>query len=137
MSIPVSQRPPYSPAYDPNALPVEYQILDSGIGYVRVNSNYDDLNLIKRLFERALSTFESNQLAGIIIDMRLNFGGSPLDLAGFLTEEKIPLGQLEYYSDQTGNFEAGRAAQHAAAQHETVQLPQNGAAGGPVLLQRL
>ena len=93
-------------AYDPNVLPVEYQILDSGIGYVRVNSNYDDLNLIKRLFERALFTFEQNQVAGIIIDMRLNFGGSPMDLAGFLTEEKIPLGQLEYYSDQTENFEA-------------------------------
>ncbi len=93
-------------AYDPNVLPVEYQILDSGIGYVRVNSNYDDLNLIKRLFERALIIFEQNQVEGIIIDMRLNFGGSPLDLAGFLTEDKIPLGQLEYYSDQSGEFEA-------------------------------
>ena len=91
--------------YDPNVLPVEFQILDSGIGYVRVNSNYDDLDLIKRLFERALFTFEQNQVPGIIIDMRLNFGGSPLDLAGYLTEKKIPLGQLEYYSDQTGKFE--------------------------------
>jgi len=37
--------------------------------------------------------------------MRLNFGGSPLGLAGFLYDENIPLGQLEYYSDKTGKYE--------------------------------
>ncbi|MCC6148225.1 MAG: peptidase S41 [Anaerolineaceae bacterium] len=91
--------------YDPNALPVDFKILESGAGYVRVNSNYDDLNLAIRLFERALSTFESNGVTGVIIDMRLNFGGAPLGLAGFLYDQKIPLGQLEYYSEKTGKFE--------------------------------
>ncbi len=91
--------------YDPNALPVEFNILDSGAGYVRVNSNYDDLNLVVRLFERALKTFESNGITGLIIDMRLNFGGAPLGLAGFLYDKEIPLGQLEYYSEKTGKFE--------------------------------
>jgi len=28
---------------DPNALPVESQILASGAGYIKINSNYDDL----------------------------------------------------------------------------------------------
>lgn len=91
--------------YDPDALPVEFRTLDSGVGYVRVNSNYDDLNLIVRLFERALRTFEANQVPGLIIDMRLNSGGAPLGLAGFLTDEEIPLAQLEYYSEKTGTFE--------------------------------
>jgi C-terminal processing protease CtpA/Prc len=91
--------------YNPDALPVEFRTLDSGVGYVRVNSNYDDLNLIVRLFERALRTFENNQVPGVIIDMRLNSGGAPLGLAGFLTDEEIPLAQLEYYSDKTGGFE--------------------------------
>ncbi len=91
--------------YDPLALPVEHRILDSGVGYVRVNSNYDDLNLIIRLFERALQVFEEAAVPGIIIDMRLNFGGASLGLAGFLTDQEIPLSQLEYFSEKTGEFE--------------------------------
>jgi C-terminal processing protease CtpA/Prc len=88
-----------------NALPVEFKILPEGPGYVKINSNYDDLNLIVRLFMRALDTFKKNNVPGIIIDMRHNFGGSPLELAGFLYDQKILLGQLEYFSDKTGKFE--------------------------------
>ncbi|MEW6031215.1 MAG: S41 family peptidase [Chloroflexota bacterium] len=90
--------------FDPNALPVEFTILDSGIGYIKINSNYDDLNLIVRLFERALQTFEANGLPAIIIDMRQNSGGAPLGLAGFLTDEEIVMGQLQYFSEASGEF---------------------------------
>jgi C-terminal processing protease CtpA/Prc len=91
---------------DPNPmLPVEFRILASGVGYVKINSNYDDLNLIIRLFQRALATFQAAHVPGIIIDMRLNSGGANLGLAGFLTSQKITLGQLEYYSDETRQFE--------------------------------
>ncbi|HEY60843.1 MAG TPA: peptidase S41 [Anaerolineae bacterium] len=88
-------------------LPVEYQILPqgNGIGYVKVNSNYDDLNLLVRIFERALQTFEDNGIPYLIIDMRMNSGGAPMGLAGLLYADEIPLGQLEYYSDRTGQFE--------------------------------
>ena len=95
--------------YDTNALPVESQILqtsDGTIGYVKINSNYDDLNLIIRLFQRALQTFTNNQVNGLIIDMRVNSGGANLGLAGFLTNKEIPMGQLEYYSTTTKKFEA-------------------------------
>jgi C-terminal processing protease CtpA/Prc len=91
--------------FDTNALPVEYKILDSGVGYVKINSNYDDLNLIIKLFERALKVFEANEVPGIIIDMRQNSGGANLGLAGFLTDQEIPMGQLEYFSEQSGKFE--------------------------------
>jgi C-terminal processing protease CtpA/Prc len=91
--------------FDSNALPVEYKLLDSGVGYVKINTNYDDLGLIIKLFERALKVFESNKVPGIIIDMRQNSGGANLGLAGFLTDQEIPMGQLEYYSDKTGKFE--------------------------------
>jgi C-terminal processing protease CtpA/Prc len=94
--------------YDQNALPVESQILDTAdgtIGYVKINSNYDDLNLIIRLFQRALKTFSDNQVNGLIIDMRVNSGGANLGLAGFLTNKEIPMGQLEYYSTTTKKFE--------------------------------
>ena len=91
--------------YDEFVLPAEYVLLPSGVGYIRINSNYDDLGLLIRVFERALATFEEIGVPGIIIDMRLNFGGAPLGLAGFLYDEEIQLGQLEYYSDKTGQFE--------------------------------
>ncbi len=91
--------------YDPISLPVEYTILDSGIGYIRINSNYDDLGLVIRIFERALNIFELTQVPGIIIDMRVNSGGAPLGLAGFLHDQDIIMGQLEYYSEKTGRFE--------------------------------
>jgi C-terminal processing protease CtpA/Prc len=90
---------------DPYALPVEYSLLDSGFGYIQINSNSDDLALILTLFSRALEVFTENEVPGVIIDMRSNSGGAPLGLAGFLTDETIPMGQLEYYSEKTGGFE--------------------------------
>ena len=89
-------------------LPVEARVIAEGsaeVGYIRINSNNDDLNLVIRLFERALKQFEARKVAGLVIDMRYNNGGAPLGLAGFLTDQEIPLGQLEYYSDATGKFE--------------------------------
>jgi hypothetical protein len=79
--------------------------LDSGIGYLQVNTNYDDLGLIIRQFEYALRTFAANGVAAVIVDMRYNGGGAPLSLAGFFYDREIPLGQLSYYSEQTGQFE--------------------------------
>jgi len=86
-------------------LPVESEVINGTVGYIKINSNYDDLGLIIRLFERSLQKFEEYEVAGIIIDLRQNSGGAPLGLAGFLYDEEIPMGQLEYYSDTTGKFE--------------------------------
>jgi C-terminal processing protease CtpA/Prc len=86
-------------------LPVDFKLLDSGVGYIGIRSNYDDLNLVIKLFERALKTFEADQVPGVVIDLRYNSGGAPLGLAGFLTNQEIPMGQLEYYSETTGKFE--------------------------------
>jgi C-terminal processing protease CtpA/Prc len=89
-------------------LPVDAKIIPVGndlVGYIRMNSNADDLNLTIRLFERALQNFTAAQVAGIVIDMRYNNGGASLGLAGFLTDQEIQMGQLAYYSDATGQFE--------------------------------
>ena len=92
---------------DSNVLPVEYYMdTNYSIGYIRINSNYDDLGLAIRVFERALKTFDEVGALGIVIDMRHNYGGSPLGLAGFLYDQDILLGQLEYYSNKTEQFEA-------------------------------
>jgi C-terminal processing protease CtpA/Prc len=89
-------------------LPVDYRVIRDGntaVGYVAVNSYYDDLNLIVRLFERALKQFSDMQVNGLIIDLRYNSGGNPLGLAGFLYDQDIPLGQAESFSEKTGQFE--------------------------------
>jgi C-terminal processing protease CtpA/Prc len=88
--------------------PVDARFIPQGndaVGYIRINTNADDLALIIRLFERALQRFEAGEVAGIIIDMRYNNGGAPLGLAGFLTDQEIVMGQLEYFSERTGKFE--------------------------------
>jgi C-terminal processing protease CtpA/Prc len=95
--------------YDKSAalVPVELSILTvngKDIGYIKVNTNIDDLNLILRLFERGLEKFTEQKAAGIIIDLRNNSGGVPLGLAGFLTNQEIPLGQIEYYDSTQGKF---------------------------------
>jgi C-terminal processing protease CtpA/Prc len=91
-----------------SVMPVETQILnqdDKSVGYIRIASNSDDLNLTIRMFEHALKKFTEQKVAGIIIDMRNNPGGAPLGLAGYLTGNEITQGQLEYYSEKTGKFE--------------------------------
>ncbi|MEK6193019.1 MAG: S41 family peptidase [Deltaproteobacteria bacterium] len=86
-------------------LPVEADTIYENIGYIKINTNYEDLGLIIRSFEHALKKFTEAGLFGLIIDMRQNTGGAPLGLAGYLYDQEIPLGQLEYYSDKTGQFE--------------------------------
>lgn len=88
-----------------NLLPVEFEIMESGVGYVAIYSEADDIQLTIKLFERALQAFEAAEVPGIIIDMRFNGGGTPLGLAGFLTDQEIPLGQSYYYNENTQQFE--------------------------------
>ena len=90
---------------DSHAPPVEYHVLESGLGYVRINSNDDDLDLIDELFFRALDSFEYHDVPGVIVDLRQNDGGANLGLAGYLIDKPIPLAQLEYYSQLTRRFE--------------------------------
>lgn len=90
---------------DPTALPVEYRILDSGLGYVRVSSNSDDFDLIDELFWRALSSFEYHEVKGVIVDLRQNDGGSLVGFAGYLTDQPIELARLAYYERGAGAFE--------------------------------
>ena len=96
----------YGDSGEQNLVPLTYRILPSEIGYIKISSNDDDLGLILRLFDRALNQFEKNKVLGIIIDMRQNYGGSPLGLSGYLTDKTITLGQLQYYSNKTGKFES-------------------------------
>jgi len=92
-------------SYYASVMPVQYDLINDEIGYVQINSNSDDIGLIIRLFEHALQTFTDYGATNLIIDMRVNGGGTNLGLAGFLYDQDIPIGQLEYYSEKTGQFE--------------------------------
>ncbi len=93
--------------YDFNALPVEYKILPSGYGYIKINSLSEDINLIIRLWEWALERMVNLDVPAIIIDLRQNSGGSPLGtlFAGYFVEERLDVNRSYYYSEVTGDFE--------------------------------
>ena len=93
--------------YDFNALPITYEILPDGVGYIKINSLSDDINLIIRLWEWAISRMISNEVPAIIVDLRQNSGGSPLGtlFASYFVEDRIDISRSYYYSEKTGQFE--------------------------------
>lgn len=95
---------------DFTALPIEYEILDSGYGYVAINSLSDDINLTIRLWQHAIQAFIANDVPGVIVDLRQNTGGAPIGsyFAEAFTDERIDLYIDYYYSDTTGQLETFR-----------------------------
>lgn len=93
--------------YDFNALPIIYEILPSGYGYIKINTLSEDINLIIRLWEWALERMIAMEVPAIIIDLRQNSGGSPLGtlFAGYFVEERIDISRSYYFSDKSGEFE--------------------------------
>src|SRR5690606_29349372 len=63
-------------------LPVEFELLDSGYGYVKINSFFDNELLTVQLWERMIQTFKDAQVTAILIDLGTIAGGS-----GFLAEK--------------------------------------------------
>jgi len=73
----------------PTSLPVEFRVLDSGIGYLAINSFSDNDVLSIQVWERAIKYFRENNVSALVIDMRHNSGGS---------------GWLARYDEATGAF---------------------------------
>jgi carboxyl-terminal processing protease len=90
-------------------LPIEVHILpDSGLAYVVIRSFSGDYNLMARLWEHMISALESDNVPGLIIDLRNNGGGNEglaLDFAGYFYDEDIVLSTTSYYNRRTGQFE--------------------------------
>jgi len=91
-------------------LPVEFRVLDSGYGYVKVYSQLDDLRLTVQLWERMIQTFNSNGIPGLIIDLRQNGGGDSFvaaQMAGYLFDDSSDGRILDYnesYDKEQGEF---------------------------------
>lgn len=88
-------------------LPVEFEILPSGYGYVAIYSFSDKERLTVQLWERMIETFVEEDVPGIIIDMRRNGGGSGYladQLGAYFFQEERILGYSSAYNASLGDF---------------------------------
>jgi len=88
-------------------LPVEYSILDSGIGYASIYSFFDNEVLTIQLWERMIQTMNENGVSSLILDLRHNGGGSGWladQMAAYFFDEELDLGNTAHYDDSTGEF---------------------------------
>jgi C-terminal processing protease CtpA/Prc len=91
----------------PTALPVEYSLLPSGYGYLKVNSFLDNDVLSIQVWERAINFFNQNQVPGVILDMRVNGGGNGWladQMAAYFFDQETVVGNTARYSKETGQF---------------------------------
>ncbi|MCC6298196.1 MAG: peptidase S41 [Anaerolineales bacterium] len=91
----------------PTELPVEFDVLPSGYGYIKVNSFLDNDVLSIQVWERAIKYFNDNDVPGVILDLRINGGGSGWladQMAAYFFDKETPVGNTAYYDDSTGEF---------------------------------
>lgn len=92
---------------DAQALPVEFDMLPSGYGYIKISSFSDNDLLSILVWERAMRYFNENEVSGVILDLRNNGGGSGWladQMAAYFFKEETIVGQSAYYDDSTGEF---------------------------------
>ncbi len=86
---------------------MEYSLLPSGLGYIKVNSFLDNDVLSIQVLERAIDFFNQNQIPGVILDMRVNGGGSGWladQMAAYFFDQETVVGNVAKYSKETGKF---------------------------------
>ena len=90
-------------------LPITGEVLDSGIGYIRITTFSDDYLLMAKLWDRYMKNMVDNEVPGLIIDLRSNPGGSlglALDFAGYFFDQESTLYENYYYNANSGQFES-------------------------------
>lgn len=88
-------------------LPLEYQLLDSGLGYVKIYSFFDNERLTVDLWERLMSELNQQQIPGLIIDMRQNGGGNGFlaaQMAAYFFNKPHELYKMGTYDKELGEF---------------------------------
>ncbi len=88
-------------------LPVEFRILDNGLGYVQVYSFFDNELLTVQLWEQMIKSLNSLGVPGLIIDLRQNGGGSGFladQMAAYFFSDELVLGNSESYDPDLGKF---------------------------------
>ncbi len=97
----------FFPPSDGTELPLEYDVLPSGYGYVKIYSFSDNEYLTVQLWERMIEFMNANEVPGLIIDMRSNGGGSGFladQMAAYFFQEPHTLGFGGSYNEDLGEF---------------------------------
>jgi len=91
----------------PTALPVEFSVLPSGLGYIKISSFLDNDVLSIQVWERAIQYFKDNDVPGVILDMRVNGGGSGWlanQMAAYFFDKETVVGNTAKYNQGSGAF---------------------------------
>jgi len=95
---------------DPIALPIEAQSLPGGVVYINISTFSDDYNLMAQTWEYYIEgLIESEDVNGVIIDLRTNSGGSAgmaAAFAGYFFNQEFEIYQSYYYNHSLGEFES-------------------------------
>jgi len=92
---------------DAEALPVEFDLLPSGYGYIKISSFLDNDVLSIQVWERAIKYFNENQVPGVILDLRNNGGGSGWladQMAAYFFDQETIVGNSARYNKATDEF---------------------------------
>jgi C-terminal processing protease CtpA/Prc len=90
-------------------LPVAFDTLEGQIGYVQVTDFADNQILTIQLWERMIQQLHDDELQGLIIDLRINGGGSGFladQMAAYFFDEELELGNSARFDESTGEFYA-------------------------------
>ncbi len=88
-------------------LPVEFEILDEGIGYVEITGFLDNQLLTIQLWERMIQNLNENNIDSLVIDMRQNGGGFGFladMMAAYFFDEALITGNSEQFDEDLGEF---------------------------------
>jgi C-terminal processing protease CtpA/Prc len=89
------------------AMPLDFELLDNGHGYVKIYSFSDNDLLTVQLWEHMIRTLRKRQIPGLIIDMRQNSGGNGFladQMAAYFFNQPLTLGNTGYYDEQRQEF---------------------------------
>ncbi len=89
--------------------PLVGEILEpSGLGYIRINTFSDDYNLSAQLWNHYLDRLTKAEVPGLILDLRVNGGGSmglANNFAGYFFQEETLISKHFYYNHHLEEFE--------------------------------
>ncbi len=91
----------------PTSPPIEYDFLDNGYGYVRVNSFAGNEPLMIETWEYFMYLVNATQAPGVIVDLRTNGGGFSFigrRMAGYFFNEEIIAGYDDTYNREIDAF---------------------------------
>jgi carboxyl-terminal processing protease len=90
-------------------LPVEFERLESGFGYVVISDFLDNELLTIQLWERMIQDLNQFDIPGLIIDLRVNGGGNGYladQMAAYFFDGELISGNTAFYDDSIDEFYA-------------------------------